>query len=58
MKVGLIVIGAILLIILYVATIKPHGKNKKKQPTYSKAELVTLAVSAAIASVLLFIKLH
>lgn len=53
MQYGLMIFGAIILIVLYMATIKPRGRKKNTKSKYSKADLMSLGVAAIVATAIL-----
>ncbi|WPC16610.1 hypothetical protein N6G94_05255 [Pediococcus inopinatus] len=57
MNYNLMIFGAIIIILICVAMIKPRGKKKNTKSKYSKADLISLAVAAVVATVILILKI-
>lgn len=56
MNLTLMVVGALVMIFLFVLTIRPYGRKKSRQSSYSRTDLVALGVAAVGASLILLIK--
>jgi hypothetical protein len=48
--------GGVGLIVMCLVVIRPHGRKKEQQSSYSKTELFTLGLAAIVASIILLIK--
>lgn len=58
MRYGLMGFGAAVLIIVFVAVIKPRGRNKDIKSKYSKADLLSLGIAAVAATIILIWKFN